>query len=215
MRGTFGLTRLLNTKNKAMKTLNTLTTALFFLISFTALADGKPAVEYVKYSRFGWPFSLSLPVIFGSPEDVKSESVELLKTIHLNLPGTDNAGGDSDGTNKLIAWTSVLQYTISAPNLVWGNPDDAKSESVESLKHLNFPAPEMYLGNAEEVNSESVESLKYINFPAPDRSIGSSEDVNSESVESLKYINFSAPEINWGSPEDVNSESVVLLKQVK
>ena len=198
-----------------MKTLKTLTTLLFLLISFTALADGKPAGEYVKNNRFAWPFSLSLPVIFGSPKDVNSESVELLKTINMNLPDTDIVGANSDGINKSIAWTSVLKYIIPAPHLFWGNPDDAKSESVESLKNLNFPAPEMYLGNAEEVNSESVESLKYINFPAPDRSIGSSEDVNSESVESLKYINFSAPEINWGSPEDVNSESVVLLKQVK
>ena len=214
MQVTFGLTKLLNTKNKAMKTLKTLTTSLLLTISFTALADGKPAVEYVKYSRFGWPFSLSLPIIFGSPKDVNSESVELLKTINLNLPDTDAAGANSDGTNKSVAWTSVLKHTITAPQLFWGNPDDAKSESVESLKHLNFPAPDMYWESAEEVNSESVESLKYINFSAPDMSFGSSEDVNSESVESLKYINFPAPNMSFGSSEDVNSESVESLKYI-
>jgi hypothetical protein len=224
-----------------MKTLKTLTAALFLLISYTAFADGKPAGEYLKNSRFARAILPTLPVVFGTPEDVNSETVELLKTINLNLPDTDTAGANSDAATKLMPWTTGLKFALFAPKLFGGSPDDIESKSVESLKHLNFIAPDMNWGNPEDVNSESakalkyinfaapamsfeseedvnsetVESLKYINFPAPEMSFGSEEDVNSDSIESLKYLNFPAPDMTWGNPEDVNSEYVVSLKQVK
>jgi hypothetical protein len=47
--------------------------------------------------------------------------------------------------------------------MVWGNPEDAGSLSVEALKKVNFfDAPEMIMLNSQDFDKASAELLKQI-----------------------------------------------------
>ncbi len=198
-----------------MKTLKSLIAALLILTSYNSFADGRPANEDLKHSKFANVLFPQYNVNFADPMDVFSSNVETLKNVNSAKPNVDIANAFiSNEISDNINSESEKILTIALPEMVWGNPEDVNSEAVISLKFINYPMPEMIWGNADDVKLESINFLKLMNLNAPEMVWGNPEDVNSNTIEGLRYVQIASPEMNWGSPEDVNLPSIESLKNL-
>ncbi len=111
----------------------------------------------------------------------------------------------------------TLKLISAALLVVISSSAFADGISKSNLKNgSSIKSPEMNWGNPEDVNSESVKTLKFINFPSPVMEWGNPEDVNNETVEDLKNesLTISEPSMEWGNPDDVNSANVEALKSL-
>ena len=139
-----------------MKTLKILTAAFLVTIGINAFAADIPGTKSgIKgYNKFDFP-----EMSWGSPEDVNSSTVELLK----------------ENTN------------VTLPAMNWGTPEDVTNTSVEVLRNLPLiAAPEMNWGTNEDYNIVSAEALKGLYFASPDKLTTDSRDFDELALENLK-----------------------------
>ena len=88
---------------------------------------------------------------------------------------------------------SLGKPDLSAPEFVWGNPEDINKEEIEALKSIPssvaFRAPEFVWGDPSEINEEEIEGLKDVRtYKVPVFISSNPDDINKEEIEKLKNL---------------------------
>lgn len=128
-----------------MKTVKSLSTALLILASFGVMANSAPAKKNITAPAFSW----------GSPDDLNTAAVELLKNSVTTLAAPQFSWGSAEDLNDAdLEALKIMEPIVSFPEMVIGTADDLDTAELALLKtNIDIPYPAIVIGNPEELDA--------------------------------------------------------------